>query len=166
MEISFDIRGNLKPHGKINLTLDEFKKSFVDGFVPQNQRRLEIFSHYMQFIQQFKQEVSQDFIHWIDGSFVTKKTDPRDIDFVTLIDYRTYEKHETTIENKFRGQAAKDLFGLVDAYVIKMYPLGHARRWVSEYDLVYWRRWFGETKMNRAKKKFKKGFIELNFGDN
>lgn len=165
MEINFDSRGNLKPYEKIEVSLESFRKHFVDDFTDDNQRRVEIFENYLNFLQEFKQEVTGDFIQWIDGSFVTKKTAPRDIDFVTLIDYTTYEKYETIIENKYRRQPARNIFGLVDAYVVKMYPLDHSRRWVSDYDLVYWRRWFSETKKNRAKKKFAKGFIEIKFGN-
>lgn len=165
MEINFDSRGNLKPYKRIEVSLESFRKCFVDDFVDDNQRRMEIFENYLNFLQEFKQEVTEDFIQWIDGSFVTKKTAPRDIDFVTLIDYATYEKYETVIENKYRRQPARNIFGLVDAYVVKMYPSGHSRRWVSDYDLVYWRRWFSETKKNRAKKKFTKGFIEIKFGN-
>ena len=137
----------------------------MDDFASEYQRRTEIFENYSSFLQAFKQEVTEDFIQWIDGSFVTKKSIPRDIDFVTLIDYQTYEKYQTVIENKYRRQPARDTFGLVDAYVVKMYPVGHLQRWVSEYDLLYWRRWFSETRMNRAKKKFTKGFIEIRFGN-
>ena len=170
MEIEFDLRGNLKPYGKIATTLDDFKDCFVVSFTDGNQRRTEIFNDYLKFIQAFKQEITQDFTHWIDGSFVTKKKLPEDIDFVTLIDYKVYEEFETLIENKYRRQAARDAFGLVDAYVVKMYPFTHSRRWVSEYDLVYWRGWFSETKKNRAKKRFStgspgEGFIEVRFGN-
>lgn len=84
---------------------------------------------------------------------------------MTLIDYRIYEKSETLIENKYRRQAARDAFGLVDAYVVKTYPLTHSKHWVTEYDMVYWRGWFSEPKKNRAKKQFPKGFIEIKFGN-
>lgn len=165
MEIDFDIRGNLRPYEKISISLDGFKTYFVDNFANENQRRAEIFNDYLSFIQSFQQEVTGDFTHWIDGSFVTKKKLPGDIDFVTLLNYKIYEKSEALIENKFRRQAARDAFGSIDAYVVKMYPSTHSRRWVSEYDLVYWRRWFSETKKNRAKKRFSKGFIEIQFGN-
>ncbi len=165
MQIKFDTRGNLNPYEKVDITLDNFRKYFVENFADDNHRRIKIFEDYSNFLHAFKQEVTEDFIQWIDGSFVTKKRAPRDIDFVTLIDYQTYESHQTIIENKYRRQPARTSFGLVDAYVIKMYPLGHSRRWVSEYDLVYWQRWFSETKKNRAKKRFAKGFIEIRFGN-
>ena len=165
MQIHFDARGNLKPYEKIEIDLDSFRKHFVDDFAGEHQRRTEIFENYSNFLQAFRQEVTEGFIQWVDGSFVTKKSTPRDIDFVTLIDYQTYERYQTIIENKYRRQPARNTFGLVDAYVVKMYPVGHSQRWVSEYDLVYWRRWFSEIRMNRAKKKFAKGFIEIRFGN-
>lgn len=165
MEIKFDSRGNLKPYEKIELSMDTFRKHFVDDFADENKRRIEIFENYLNFLQAFKQKITEDFIQWIDGSFVTKKFTPIDIDFVTLIDYKIYKKHEAVIENKYRRQPARDTFGLVDAYVIKMYPLNHLQRWVSDCDLVYWKRWFSKTKKNRAKKKFAKGFIEIKFVD-
>ena len=165
MELGFDLRGNLRPYEKITTSLDDFKSYFVNSFAGENQKRVEIFDNYLHFIQAIQQEITKDFIHWIYGSFVTRKTIPRDIDFVTLIDYKTYEKFEALIENKYRRQAARDAFGLVDAYVVKMYPSTHSKRWVSEYDLIYWRGWFSETRKNRAKKRFSKGFIEIQFGN-
>jgi len=41
MDLSFDIRGYLKPHEKIQLSLNEFKENFVDPF-DENSRRHEI----------------------------------------------------------------------------------------------------------------------------
>ena len=48
---------------------------------------------------------------------------------------------------------------------VKYYPAGHKKEKITEFDLVYWRNWFSETKKNRARKKFPKGFIELKFGN-
>ena len=162
MNIEFDVKGNLKPYGKIDFTFEELKQHFIDDF-PESTSRTLIFNDYQSFIEAFQQEVTADFIQWIDGSFVTKKLNPKDVDIVTLIDYQTYEKKKSIIENRFRREGAKEAFYYVDAYAVKMYPLHHERRWVSEYDLVYWRGWFSETKKNRAKKKFEKGFIEISF---
>ena len=98
------------------------------------------------------------------GSYVTTKAKPRDIDFVMLIEHETFDRHEQLIESRFRRHKAKQEYGKIDAYTVKMYPEGHERYFVTEYDLVYWRGLFTETKRNRAKKKFPKGFIEIKFG--
>jgi len=73
-------------------------------------------------------------------------------------------KNEQIIELKFRKYGANINYNRIDAYTVKNYPKNHERRNITEYDLVYWSNWFSETKKNRAKKKFKKGFIELKFG--
>lgn len=162
--MNFDIRGNLKPYEKIELTLESFKAYFVDEFEGISERRQEIFEQYAEYLREFEEEVSDTFTQWIDGTFVTNKRTPRDIDFVTLLDYETYQEKEKLIEEKYRGQNAKLRFGRIDAYFVKVYPKDHRRAFVSEYDLVYWNNWFTETKKNRAKKKFKKGFVEIKFG--
>lgn len=126
--------------------------------------RQEIFEHYSEYLRAFKEEVSDTFIQWIDGSFVSNKRNPKDIDFVALLDHETYEEKEKLIEERFRGRNAQARFGRIDAYFVKVYPKDHQRAFVSEYDLVYWCNWSTETKKNRAKKKFKKGFVEIKFG--
>lgn len=152
------------PYEKIELSLEEFQSFFVENFEGQNEIRSEIFENYQSYMEDFAEQISEDFIQWIDGSYISTKTTPRDIDFVMLIDYETFERHEGLIENRFRRHKAKQKYGKVDAYTVKMYPQSHERYFVTEYDLVYWRGLFSETKRNRAKKKFPKGFIEIKFG--
>lgn len=84
---------------------------------------------------------------------------------MNLIDFDIYDKKEEIIASKFRLHNAKNIYKRVDAYAVKVYPEGHERAKITEYDLVYWRNWFTETKNNRMKKKFPKGFIELKFGN-
>lgn len=163
MDLNFDIRGNLKPYEKIELDPIEFKTFFVDDFAGRSKTRETLFESYLAYLNAFREEVSTTFVHWIDGSFVSNKRNPGDIDLVTLLDYETYEKKEALIEDKYRGEKAQTKFGKIDAYFVKVYPKDHDRYFITEYDLVYWRSWFTETKKNRARKKFKKGFVEIRF---
>ena len=84
MELTFDIRGNLMPYEKVRLTLSEFEELFVHSFDKQS-TRYEIFENYSKFISDFKKEITPHFIQWVNGSFVSNKKNPNDIDFVTLI---------------------------------------------------------------------------------
>jgi len=163
--LSFDIRAYLKPYQKTELVFDEFKKYFFDSF-ENSTTRPDIFGNYIKYLNDFRKEVTPNFIQWVDGSFVSNKVDPNDIDFVNLIDFDIYEKNEQIIETKFRKYGARNHYQRIDAYAVKVYPKGHQREKITEYDLVYWRNWFLETKNNRMKKKFPKGFIELKFGIN
>jgi hypothetical protein len=163
-EVGFDMRGNLKPDEKIRLTFDEFLQMFVNPFRHSDSSRMKIFSDYQNFLNDFKALVSEGFVQWVNGSFVSTKQNPNDIDFVTLIDFRVYEEKEQLIEKQFRQQGAKDHYGKVDAYVVKHYPEGHEKHWVTTFDLAYWLDSFGRTTKNRAGQRHPKGFVELNFG--
>ena len=83
MVLNFDSRGYLKPYRKVELGFYDFKEVFVDSF-DQTSTRHRIFENYLKFLQDFSREVSENFIQWIDGSFVTRKVNPRDIDFVSI----------------------------------------------------------------------------------
>ena len=117
---------------------------------------------YLTYINDFKRDVTPNFIQWINGSFVSRKENPKDIDFLTIIDFQIYEAKAKLIDNQFRNPIAKAKY-ILDAYTLKSYPLGHKNHYITECDLLYWENWFGRTKMNRAKKKFSKGFIQIQF---
>ena len=123
MEPTFDIRGNLIPYKKIIFTLEEFKESFVDSF-DSDSTRFEIFENYLEFIRDFQNEVTSNFTQWIDGSFISNKMNPNDIDFVTLINHEYYASHRELIDSKFRLKGAKETYG-VDAYALDIFPEEH-----------------------------------------
>lgn len=161
MELTFDIRGNLIPYEKLTLTLDEFKEIFVNSFDEDSSRTL-LFENYLNYIKDFQEEVTTDFIQWINGSFATNKKNPKDIDFVTLINYEDYATNRLIIDDKYRLNKAKALYK-VDAYTIEVFPEEHKKYLTSKSDLLYWNSWFSKTKRNRRKKSFPKGFIEIIF---
>lgn len=163
-KLEFDFRGNLKPYDKIELDYEEFVTIFFNGF-QESLTRQKIHEQYIQYLKAFQEEITKDFVQWVDGSFISNKLNPKDIDFVTLIDYDVYKAKEKLIESKFRKFGFNNNFKMIDAYAIKYYPIDHQKHKITDYDLVYWRNWFGETKKNRARKKFPKGFIELKFGN-
>ncbi len=163
MELKFDKKGHLIPYERINLRIEDFEEFFINNFNTKSTRK-GIFQSYLKFINDFKEEITSDFTQWIDGSFVTQKTNPRDIDFVTLIEHEVYKEKRSEIDDKFRLSRANEIYN-VDAYTIEIYPEGHGKHSISKIDLVYWDNWFSKTKKNWAKKTFSKGYIEIRFGD-
>lgn len=166
MELNFDLRGNLQPYEKVKLSLEEFKGFFVDQFSGNSQRE-QVFDSYLNFVHDFSAQVSTQFTHrvagrWIDGSFVTTKEYPNDIDFVTFINHELFEAKEKLIHENLRLEGAKKKYA-VDAYTLRQYPEEHAKYMLYRSDWVYWYHWFSQTKKNRAKKKYPKGFIEIEF---
>ncbi|MEM8896197.1 MAG: hypothetical protein AAGC88_16585, partial [Bacteroidota bacterium] len=161
MGFSFDKHGHLLPYSIIKIKLDQFKDTFVNSF-PHSHSRSRLFDNYQHFISDFQQQITSNFTQWIDGSFVTQKQNPRDIDFLTFIDHTIYEEKEISIDNHFRLAGARKKYG-VDAYTIRAYPKTHKKNMLFESDMVYWHNLFGQTKKNRSKKKFRKGVVELVF---
>jgi len=161
MELSFDIRGNLKPYRKISITLDEFEEIFVKSF-DEDSIRHEIFSQYQSYLSDFQQSITKDFTQWIDGSFVTNKKNPRDLDLVNLLDYQIVEENQEALNQNFLSEGSMKKFGL-DTYVVRLYPEDHKFHTRTQSDLAYWNHWFGFSKLNRRRKRFSKGFLEIEF---
>ena len=68
--MKFDARGNLMPYEKIELTFDEFQKFFIENVEGLNEIRKGIIEDYRTYLKDFKEQVSEDFIQWIDGSYL------------------------------------------------------------------------------------------------
>lgn len=68
----------LLPAGIHQMTLAQLKTGFVDKF-PGSKRREEIFQHFVDFLR-FVTLIDVIEEIWIDGSFVTEKDEPDDID--------------------------------------------------------------------------------------
>ena len=159
--VTFDSRGHLYPHSLIELELADFQNHFFNNF-PQSDTRQKIFESYMDYIHDFQREITPSFKMWINGSYVTKKLNPRDIDFVVFIPHNIYTVHEQLIEAKYKTAGAARNFS-VDAYSVVLFPENHRNFVFTQTDTAYWRSWFGETARNRNNQRFKKGFVEINF---
>ncbi|TAK45456.1 MAG: hypothetical protein EPO28_03700 [Saprospiraceae bacterium] len=163
-ELKFDPRGFLYPHQKINLTLNAFEDMFVKGF-PQSVTRQRLFENYQIYVRDFRQLLTPVFSQWINGSFVTRKTNPRDIDIVTLIDFQTDLEHEKIIAERFVNRKAIEVYG-VDAYTLTVFPEAHRQHVQTKSDLLYWNDWFGRSWSNRTGSRHPKGYVEIQFLEN
>lgn len=161
MELEFDIRGYLRPYKRVKLDSEEFKTFFVDPF-DENSERHEIFKNYEKYTYDFSKKITPNFTQWINGSFVSKKKNPNDIDLVNLVDYKLTVEKEEIIRSAFLNSSVLKNYG-IDAYLVAIYPENHKLHSWTVSDLLYWNHWFSKSKMNKAKKHFPKGYIEINF---
>ena len=161
MDLYFDIRGNLSPEPTIiqSISMTDFESQFVAGF-EENTARLRLFEVLQNYITDWQTYITTDVEQWVDGSFITTKHTPNDIDILTFIDYRDYDRCKAIIETKFITTATK-VVG-IDAYIVKTYPNDHPFYTIYKADYLYWLNHFGHTRLNRHKKQFKKGIIQLN----
>ena len=156
MDLPFDPDGFLKPYTAVIADLESFEKTFVGGF-PGSATRGGIFNAYLDWLGAFKASVCQTGFHqWIDGSFVTRKSNPNDLDIVTFVDYAIYQEREKTIAAfkslEFRKKTKLDL------YFVRVYPANHARRKSFEFDSAYWLDLFSKSRLKQHK-----GFVQINF---
>ncbi len=161
MELNFDSRGNLKPYEIIKISFEDFQEVFVNSFDKDSRRHL-LLEKYLNYLQDFSQILNGNFYQWIDGSFVTTKYNPRDIDLVSIIHFEDFEMNSKKISDKFVSLNARKLY-VVDAYVVADYPESHPKYSFTHTDLLYWKDLFSQTKVNRAKRQYPKGFVQINF---
>jgi len=161
MKPSFDIRGNLKPYERIKLDVQDFKSTFVDSF-EEDSIRHDLFERYLDYIENFRDKVTGNFTQWINGSFVTNKKNPNDIDFVSLVDFSVAKEREDIIRREFIRNDALKRYGL-DAYLLIVYPEDHKLRNHTKLDILYWNDWFTKSRKDKRGKRYPKGYVELEF---
>ena len=158
-ELHFDPNGNLTPYEKITTDLATFEKVFVTDFENSTTRKT-LFDNYLWYLEAFSKEITPNFTQWINGSFVTLKENPKDIDFVTFIDRKLYAKKENYIE-KYWTIDTYDI-GL-DAYFVKSYePNEDLFSQYKEYQQE-WNERYRRTRKDDFGNHQLKGFIEINF---
>lgn len=158
MEISFDVKGNLTPYHSIEVSFTVFYKTFVDNFSSSTSRH-RIFQVFEKFILQFQEEMLKEFVIWIDGSFVTKKENPNDIDLLVFLDFDFYKKNEKKLSEyktlSFWKETGLDLYFLIE------YPEDNKNKFISDIDKIYWLNQFSKTSPDSKGKQFSKGFIQI-----
>lgn len=89
---------------------------------------------------------------WVDGSFLTEKTDPADIDIVVRLRGEFIEA-ATGQQAKVIGLLEEDLHDLIgcDAYILVEWAEGHQDYWVGQMSYAYWMRQWGMDRSDNLK---------------
>lgn len=158
--LNFDLNGLLTPNHNIVVSLAEVKQHFVDA-IPSD-TRLENFEKYIRYSDELKKVLNVVSLkQWINGSFVTKISNPGDIDLVTFIDFDFRVKYQSQLRN-FEAKRANELYG-VDAYLLTVFPESHPKLFLFQSDRAYWMERFSRTRRDNLGKKNPKGFLEINY---
>jgi hypothetical protein len=147
MKFNFDLNGYLHPYQIIETDIQIFEVTFVT-----NERRFMLFSVLQNYAAELKATLNSPFRMWIDGSFVTQKTMPNDIDLVTFVNAPNYFHNENvlwTLLNKYHQ---------LDAHYSIIYPFNHRLRHTTDWDMENYKDLFLSDR-----EKIKKGLIQLNF---
>lgn len=155
----FDKRGNLEPYEPIGSDVNELKVCFVDG-IP-SKTRLENFEKYIKYSDALKAMLGGTVLkQLVNGSFVTRKLNPKDVDLVTFLDHEIIQQYGSRL-NDFRADKSWLLYG-VDAYIVEVHPeTSSLYNQFTKSDIAEWYYLFRHTRLNRKGEKFTKGFIEI-----
>jgi hypothetical protein len=159
--MEFDELGFLSPYKLIETDLETFESVFVSNFKNSDTRK-KVFQNYLSYIHDFKNQISNNFYQWIDGSFVTSKLNPNDIDIVTFLKAENYESNLLKLAD-FQGIKLK-IEQKLDCYFVKEYPIEHKNyEIITHYDSVEWFHLFSKSRVQRNGKRYSKGIIQINF---
>lgn len=158
--MEFDVFGHLFPYEVIQSDLITFEAVFVTAS-PASQTRNQIYEAFTTYMGQLREVVGEGFFVWVDGSFVTRKLNPRDIDFVTFLDFDLYAKHEVNLEAL--RQLRFERGSLTDGFFVKVYPQNHPNRKFYELDRAEWLFDFGRSRTRHNTPFRNKGLVELTF---
>lgn len=144
--MEFDSKGYLKPASPIEVDLKTLEETFVT-----NPYRQQLYEHYMAYLNELKNTIHGSFEQWIDGSFVSKKLKPNDIDILTFVPSPVYlltDAHLYELKQKYKPQ--------IDAYYICKFPENHLRFAETKGDYFYWLNQFTKDRQKNSK-----GFIKI-----
>lgn len=142
----FNQFGNLIPSNTPILCTFE---NLLESFAWNEHRRL-LLAELQSFISDVKNLISADTKIWVDGSFVTNKILPNDIDLVLFVNTSVYQDNYNLFK-QIRGK-----FSNIDAYFVEVFPEDHKKYQHSELDKLEFLHLFSKDRKRRNK-----GFIEL-----
>lgn len=159
MNIEFDKHGLITPKEIIELSLADFERIFVKERTEKAHRQA-IFEAYLKHNEQIKEEVGAILFQFVNGSFTTLKDKPKDIDVVSFIDYRIYNRRIKQMEHLLDEWEKNKL---LDAFFApRSYP-GHLFFIQSQIALDYWKDLFSASKKTPILDRQPKGLIKINF---
>ena len=87
---------------------------------------------------------------WIDGSFMTQKIDPADVDLAVRLSYGALPNPGPE-QTALIDQIARKQFAGCDSYVFVEYPTDHPRHAAGDMMRAYWQRQFGFSRTDEFK---------------
>jgi hypothetical protein len=140
----------LFPLGFHYLTLGNVEQVCVDLF-PYSTIRAIIFRGLVTFVQTLESANVIGEI-WADGSFLTEKINPKDIDLVLRVDGALYNSGTVNQRQAIDWVIANQKLTLkCDSYVFFEYPLGHALHDEGRWWYSYWQKQWGFSREDDPK---------------
>lgn len=167
----FDSHG-LLPDGVYECDEAVFVEKFVGAF-PASARRSMLFDGF-QLLRDEAEVVVSSATQWVNGSFVTDKIDPDDIDVVTFVELdllnALFIDQQNIVKNLLNGREdTKKKYGC-HTFLVPCCDASNKFFGVFEMQRLYWRKWFGKTRdtvtsAGTTIPGHQKGFVSMVLGD-
>ena len=136
--------------GRHVMSVGELRKLCVDSFPLSATRPL-----VMDGLERVISRLSNDGIEgevWVNGSFLTEKVNPDDVDIVLRVGAELYE-NGTIAQRSVIDWLNTDLKSsyFCHSFFFLEWPEGHPRYWLGEYMYSYWMRQFGFSRGEEIK---------------
>lgn len=154
MQLTFDENGYLTPPGVIKADLEALEKTFAT-----NEHRRWLFVKLLSLLEKLiLQDIGDHIVlFWVNGSFVTQKDMPKDIDVVVFIRHEAFRNYLPLLrglQSQYRGT--------IDFYFEPSYPDGHKFQAVFEVLKNDWQQLYSHSRRHPATMRiYRKGFLEI-----
>ena len=156
--LQFDEKGFLLPYNCFRSSLDDIKTHLVDSL--KSNTRQTLFNNLIRYIENIKYLLpGSSLTLWIDGSFATKKAEPKDIDIVIFLNQEQIATLGSQIA-QFRMPHSMLNYGM-DAYIVEVFDEGSRFQSFTLRNKAYWNSLFTRSKVTRGGIKYPKGFLEI-----
>ena len=149
--MAFNAKGYLEP-GLHQMKVDDIEKEFVTPF-PHSSTRKDILDGFKKHSDEL-QMILNKYMQMIDGSFVTNKNDPGDVDLICFIDGDMLDAMNRADQMKIAalldGKTTKATH-MCDAYFCPSYPDTHPKYHGYRTTRKYWMGEFGYDRSDVAK---------------
>jgi len=142
----------LLPEGLHPMTLAGIRKLCVDRFPASDSR-----NPLMESLEDILHRLDQSGIPadiWIDGSFITQKINPNDVDLVVLIPGRVYNGGSPEVREVIHWVGGDEISEThkIDSYVVPFFPDGDPMRPLTDAGVKHWLNLFGSGRDPQFKK--------------
>ena len=149
--------GNLNP-GIHNYNIEEFENQFIVDF-PGSESRAAIYENFKRWLQILVKVLPPAYI-WLDGSYLTKKLNPNDIDLIVFYDPDNISEDQSLLLQQLINKTSRDYN--CDAYLCYTFDNWDPQRVALIPNMhtimrTYWMGQFGFDRQQQAK-----GIIQLN----
>lgn len=153
--MTFNEHGLLMPAEGIPATIDEFYHAFVQPFTA-SETRERLFGEWINYNRMLRQELSESFTQWVDGSFVTQKLNPKDIDIVSFIPSYLFRKFEKRLDYYWTDNWEREG---IDAYLVEQCTIHDSLIAKFRIQLENWQKLYTSTKAVDEPARASKGFL-------